>query len=155
MEALKEYLLSVTAAAVACALVLRLHAGKGSAESMIKILTGILMALTVLGPVAQIRLPAFSSLPDTLQAQTAVLDGEETARAALAESISTRVEAYILENAADLGLQITVDVELSRDPIPIPVRIYLQGNISPYAKQKLQTVIREDLGIDKENQIWT
>jgi hypothetical protein len=113
------------------------------------------MALTVLGPVAQIRLPAFSSLPDTLQAQTAVLDGEETARAALAESISTRVEAYILENAADLGLQLTVDVELSRDPIPIPVRIYLQGNISPYAKQKLQTVIREDLGIDKENQIWT
>ncbi len=155
MGALKEYLLSVTAAAVACTLVQRMLLGKGSAEAMIKILTGILMALTVLGPITQIRLPDLSELPFSVQAQAAVLDGEETARAALSEGISTRVEAYILEKAAALGLQLTVDVELSRDPIPVPVRVYLQGNVSPYARQKLQTMIREDLGIDKENQIWT
>lgn len=155
MEALKEYLLSVTAAAVLCALVRHLLAGKGSAETMGKILAGIFMALTVLGPMTQIRLPELSELPFSGQAQDAVRDGEETARIALAEGISTRVEAYILQKAAAMQAELSVDVELSGDPIPVPVKVYLGGNISPYAKQKLQTMIREDLGVDKENQIWT
>lgn len=155
MDTLKEYLLSVTAGAIVCALVQRLLAGKGSAEAIGKVLAGIFMALTVLGPIAQIRLPDFAELSFAQQAQDAVRDGEETARKALAESISDRVESYILDKAAGMNVRLTVEVELSEDAIPVPVKVRLQGSVSPYAKQKLQAMIREDLGIDKENQIWT
>ena len=155
MEALREYLLSVTAAAIVCALVRRLLAGKGSAETMGKILAGIFMALTVLSPLTQLRLPQLSELPFSADAQQAVQAGEESARKALAERITAGAEAYILEKAAAMQATLTVKVELSSDPIPVPLRVYLQGNIAPYAKQKLQTMIRQDLGIDKENQVWT
>ncbi len=155
MEALREYLLSVTTAAIVCALVRRLLAGKGSAETMGKILAGIFMALTVLSPLTQLRLPQLSELPISADAQQAVQAGEESARKALAERITAGAEAYILEKAAAMQATLTVEVELSDDPIPVPSRVYLQGNIAPYAKQKLQTMIREDLGIDKENQVWT
>lgn len=154
MEALREYLLSVTTAAIVCALLRRLLAGKGSAETMGKILAGIFMALTVLSPLTQLRLPPLSELPFSADAQQAVQAGEESARKALAERISAGAEAYILEKAAAMQATLTVRVELSGDPIPVPQRVYLQGNIAPYAKQKLQSMILQDLGINKENQVW-
>ncbi len=153
--ALKEYLLSVTAAALVCALVRRLLAGKGSAEAMGKILAGIFMILTALTPLTQFRLPELLELPFSGDSQAAVAHGEELAQKELAAGISDRVEAYILEKAAAMGAYLTVDVVLSHDPIPVPVKVCLQGSISPYARQKLQTMIQTDLGINKENQVWT
>ena len=155
MQALKEYLLSVTAAAMVCSLVRRLLAGKGSAEATGKILAGIFMALTVLSPLTQLHLPEWSELPFSCEAQAAVSRGQEQARKELAAGISQRVEAYILQKAADLQADLTVEVVLSDDPIPVPVQVCLRGHIAPHARQKLQTMIRQDLGIDKENQLWT
>ena len=39
--------------------------------------------------------------------------------------------------------------------IPIPIKVRLSGKASPYAKGQLQQIITEELGIEKENQIWT
>lgn len=155
MEALREYLLSVTAAAIVCALLRRLLAGKGSAETMGKILAGIFMSLTVLLPLTRLPMPQFGELPFSADAQQAVQAGEEIARKALSERISAGAEAYILEKAAAMQADLSVEVELSNDPIPVPLRVYLWGNIAPYAKQKLQIMIQKDLGIEKENQVWT
>ena len=157
MAAIAEYLLSVTGAAMVSAVVLRLLEGKGSAAALGKMLTGIFLALTVIGPITQVRLSDVAQLlPDiSVDAQAAVAQGEAAAKNALAESISNQLEAYILDKAAQLGVTLTVEVELSEDTIPVPVRIRLQGNISPYAKTRLQSIIRDDLGLDKEKQIWT
>ncbi len=157
MEPIAEYLLSVTGAAIICAVVLRLLDGKGSSASVARMLTGIFMALTVIGPVTQVRLSdALELLPDlSADAQAAAREGEVSAKKALADNISAQVEAYILDKAAQLGVALAVDVELSRDAIPVPVRVWLRGNVSPYAKARLQTILCEELGIEKENQIWT
>ena len=157
METIAEYLLAVTGAAIIGAVTLRLLEGKGSATSIAKILTGIFMALTVITPITRVQLyDVLELLPDvSADAQVAVGQGESTAKIALSESISTQVEAYILDKAAQLGLTLTVEVELSEDAIPVPVRVRLQGNASPYAKVRLQSILCNDLGIDKENQIWT
>lgn len=157
MDAIAEYLLSVTGAAIICAVVLRLLAGKGSAAAIGKMVAGIFMALTVIGPITQVRLSdALELLPDiSADAQAAVAQGEASAKNALREGISAQVEAYILDKAAQLGVALTVEVELTEDTIPVPVRVRLSGNVSPYAKTRLQSILRDDLGIDKENQIWT
>lgn len=157
MLAISQYIRSITGAALISAVVMRLLDGKGSAAAIGKILVGIFMALTVIGPIAQVELSdVWDFLPDvSVDAQDAATDGQTAAKNALAEGISARVEAYILDKAAQMDVSLTVQVELSEDAIPVPKRVRLQGNISPYAKSRLQSIIREDLGIDKENQIWT
>lgn len=157
MDAIAEYLLSVTAAAIISAMVLRLLPGKSSAVTIGKMLCALFVALTVIEPIAQVRLSDLTGLlPDvSADANAAVAQGQSTAKKAMAESISSRVEAYILDKATQLGLKLTVQVELSDDTIPVPVCVRLKGNISPYLKSKLQKIIQDDLGIDKENQIWT
>lgn len=157
MSAIAEYLLSVTGAAIISAVVLRMLEVKGSAASIAKMLTGIFMALTVIGPITQVRISDLLDLfPEiSVDARQAVAQGESSAKNALAESISTQVEAYILDKATQLGVRLTVEVELSQDTFPVPVSVRLHGNISPYAKTRLQSILSDDLGIEKENQIWT
>ncbi|MBR4972417.1 MAG: hypothetical protein IKY59_05545 [Oscillospiraceae bacterium] len=156
MLVISQYVRSVTGAALIGAMVLRLLEGKGSAAGIGKIMVGIFMALTVIAPITQVELSDFWLwIPDVrLDAQASVEDGKTITKNALALSISNRVEAYILDKAAQMDVSLTVQVELSDDTIPVPVRIQLQGNASPYAKNRLQNIIRDELGIDKENQIW-
>jgi hypothetical protein len=46
-------------------------------------------------------------------------------------------------------------VTLSDELPPVPVEVRLSGDISPYIKTRLQSILEDDLGISKENQIWT
>ena len=157
MESIAEYLLSVTGSAIISAVILRLLDGKGSAASIAKMLTGIFVVLTLLAPVTQVQISDLLELvPDlSADAKQAVNEGKTSAQNALTERISGQVEAYILDKAEQLGLRLSVEVALSNDPIPVPVSVRLQGHTSPYAKMRLQSILQEDLGIKKENQIWT
>ncbi len=157
MNAIAEYLLSVTGASIISAIVLRLVDGKGSAAHVAKLVTGIFVALTVIGPFTQVRLfETIEHLPDiSADAQFVIAQGQSASKNALSECISSQVESYILDKATQLGVTLCVEVYMSDDMIPIPVRAHLQGNISPYAKVRLQNILCEDLGIKKENQIWT
>lgn len=157
MEAIGQYLLSVSGVAIISAIVLRLLEGKGVDASLVKMLCGIFMALTVISPFTEVRLSDLTNLlPDiSAEAEAAVADGELTGKNALAARICEQLEAYILDKAARMDVSLTVEVELTQDAIPLPKTIRLSGNISPYAKSKLQSIIEDDLGIDKENQLWT
>ncbi len=156
MSGVVEYLLSVVGAAMVSTMVLRLLEGKGGAASMGKIVVGIFMVLTVLTPITKVRLSdlALLKLDISADAQQLVAEGEANAKKAMEESISAQIEAYILGKAAQYGVILEVEVRLSDDPIPVPVSVHLYGNISPYAKALLQNILRDDLGIEKENQIW-
>lgn len=157
MEGIGQYLLSVSGVAIISAIVLRLLDGKGVDASLVKMLCGIFMTLTVISPFTEVRFSDFANiLPDiSAEAEAAVADGELSGKNALADCITQRLEAYILDKAARMDVSLTVDVELTQEPIPLPKSVYLSGNISPYAKSKLQSIIEEELGIDKENQLWT
>lgn len=84
----------------------------------------------------------------------AVQWGESTAATALAESISQGTEAYILEKAKGMNVELAVEVELSDDEIPVPVAVSLTGQVAPYVKTVLSDTISQDLNIPKEKQIW-
>lgn len=157
MQAIGQYLLSVTGAAIVSAIVLRLLEGKGGEGAMGRLLVGIFMTLTVISPFAELRFSDFSSfLPDvSTDAKAAVAAGGLSAKKALAEGISARLEAYILDKAAAMDVALTVEVELTEDAIPVPKAVRLHGNISPYAKSRLQSILSDELGIQKENQLWT
>ncbi len=157
MEGLRAYLLSVTAAALVCGIVQRLLISKGTAANISKMVCGIFLALVAVDPLAKLQLGSIGDLTGSfeLQASQAVADGQSETKKALQEIIKSRTEAYILDKASLYGSVLSVSVELSDDSIPIPISARLSGAVSPYAKNQLQAILEKDLGIAKENQLWT
>lgn len=156
MEDIKEYLLSIVAAAVICGIVTRFTGEKGTQGAMVKLIAGLFLTFTVIAPVAKIDLSGltdFAELYSDTGAQAAAL-GEQMSRDALRSSIKARTEAYILDKAAELELNLEVEVTLSEDDIPLPAAVRLSGKSSHYAKLRLQSMITQELGIEKEKQVW-
>lgn len=155
MEAIREYLLGVSAAALVCGIATKLIR-KGMIGSVVKLMAGVFVALAVAAPLVEIRLDALSDL--TLDAQTdaaqVAADGENSARQAMAQIISQKSAAYILDKAEALGASLTVEVTVSADGYPVPCSVELAGRVSPYAKSVLAAYISDQLGIDTEEQTW-
>ena len=156
MDAIRGYILSVTAAAVLCAMICAVGGEKGHGVTLRKVLCGVFLAITVVAPLSRIRLPDSGEISDFFFAdgEAAVTSGRVQAQNELREGIKSRAEAYILDKAERLSLSLTVQVELTEDPMPVPCAVRLTGAASPYAKAALSAFLEEEFGIAKENQKW-
>ncbi len=157
MELLRQYLLSVTAGALAVGILKKLLPEKGTASAIGKMVMGLFLALVVIGPLAKLELQEFSDFAGSFEqeASQAVAAGQAQTNLALRDIIKSRTEAYILDKAQQLNLQLQVIVELSSDDLPVPVAVRLTGPAAPYARQQLQDFIQQQLNIAKEDQLWT
>ena len=154
MEAVKHYLLAVTAAGLLCGIAGAMLGEKSAVGRIGRTVTGAVLALVMLGPLTGLRL---GSLPDRIgdfaASGTAAAEiGSRAAAAASAEVLKTGLEAYILDKAADLHANLRVEVTIGEDHLPTAVT--LSGEASPYARRQIQAMIANDLGISKENQKW-
>ena len=156
MGPIREYLLSVSVAAIVCAVARRLLDRKGTPAAMGKLLTGLFMTFTVLSPLTDLSFGPLQDMTSDFrqQAQQAVQEGEAYSNSALRNGITERVQAYILDKAVEMGANIQVQVILSDDAYPVPEQVRIQGDISPYARNQLKRIL-EELGVAEENQIWT
>ena len=155
MQQLGAYLVSVTAAALICGVVKTLIP-EGVLGTALKMVTGILMVLAVAGPWVGLRLPALGQWTQGFQqaAEAAAGEGSNAAMESLRESISQQVVAYIQDKAQSLEADLTVQVELTDDALPVPRRVILRGQISPYARSVLSEYLQTELCIETEDQIW-
>ena len=156
MDDIRMYLLKITVAALVCGIVTGFLDKKGTAGALLRMLCGIFMITTLISPILDVRL---GELPDLLfifstEADDAVTQGREDAQASMGDIIKQQTEAYILEEAKNLGADISVEVKLKVDDIPVPCGVRLFGSVSPYGKKRLQQIIKEALGIPMEEQIW-
>lgn len=156
MESLKEYVISVVAAALICAVVINLTQ-KSTAKDLIKLLCGLFLAFTAIRPITRLDFNALTdiSFPYGQEAEQAAALGENMARQNLADIIKAETEAYILDKAAAWSPALTVEVTVSGDNPPVPTAAVLCGEISPYARRQLEEILQTELGIAKENQLWT
>ena len=157
IDGVRGYLLSVLAAALICAIATRLMGEKGTLATLTRLIAGLFRAFVFIRPVAGLDLSGLTdwSVRFDAEAEEAVAAGQSQTRKALAQLIKEQTQAYILDKAQALEAVLEVEVTLSDDDIPVPVKVRLSGKASPYAKGRLQSIITEDLGIEKENQIWT
>ena len=157
MEWGRQYLLSVTAAAILCAIVKGLTDKKGSPAALIKLICGIFLAITVLAPWTSINLSGLTDYMKsfTIDADAAAAEGADYAREETAAIIKSQTEAYILDKALSMGANLQVSVTLSEDTLPVPCAVTISGNISPYAKERLTLYIMDDLNIPEAQQTWT
>ena len=156
MDGIGQYLLSLIAASIICSIVNTWIGSKGTAGSLIKLVTGIFMTFTLLSPIVHIRLSDYTAglSSITVDAQTYVQAGQENASNAINNIIKQQTEAYILDKAASMELNLEVEVTLSETDPPAPDSVVLKGQVSPYAKIQLAQFLAEQLGIAKENQTW-
>lgn len=156
MDAVKQYLITITAASIMSGFIIALTDKKGTSGSIVKLLTGIFLSITVISPLVDIQWEQIELFPDTIQADAkdAVEYGKRIKAAALADSIKQQTQAYILDKADSLGLNLEVEVTLNEDDPPLPISVELKGDVSPYAKNRLSALLENDLGIPKERQLW-
>lgn len=130
---------------------------KSTVGALVRMVGGLLLAFVMLSPVAGwdfAEVAAFAQTYDFVDRKVSML-GSDMAAEAVGAIITEKTSAYILDKASNLGADLSVEVTLSSDSIPVPESVYLSGSVSPYAKRQLQHIIDEELGIPKERQIWT
>lgn len=156
MEHIREYLLSVTTAALLCGILQSLVGEKGSSAGILRLICGIFLSFTIVRPIADIQLGELAFLTYDIEknASLAVQEGEDYAKAAMARLIKEQTEAYILDKARLYGADIDVVVTVSSDDPPVLTGCIISGNLSAYAKQQLGHILKLDLGIPKEDQKW-
>jgi hypothetical protein len=156
VEVLRQYILSVLAASIICAIAVKLAGKQGFPSASIKLTAALFLIITAISPLVTLRLDGITSYFGDLSASAdAIIEsGENAASKEASKIISERVAAYILDKAASYGMEISVSTQFSDAETIVPDMVVIEGNASPYAKQRLQQVIAEDLGIPKENQIW-
>lgn len=157
MDSIRQYLLTVIAAACVCAVITHLFPVKGSAGTLVKFLCSVFMLVSVISPVKQLRFDGIEDFVSAISvtASDAVVAGETMSQESLSAIIKEQAEAYICDKAVAMNLELEVVVTLSDGSPPTPDTVTLTGKASPYAKSRLSNVIAEDLGISREYQIWT
>lgn len=157
MENLKQCIISIVAVAVFSAILLRLVNGKSPSYKLIKLMCGILMILTVVSPWTRLSPETYMGYLDAVEADALYIreGGEFYMHEQLGRGIKEKTEAYILDKAALLGADIHVSVTCDSSEIPKPISVEIKGNISPYAKGRLQQVLQNDIGIPEDKQTWT
>lgn len=155
MDRIREYMISVTAAAILCACIRSLFAEKNMTGKIIQLICGLFLSFTVVRPIADIHIQDFALFAADIQyrAREAAVSGEEFSRSAMADIIKNKTEAYILDKARALNVQIAVNVTVNEE-VMLPQRVKISGSVSPYARQTLSAMIQEELGIPKEDQLW-
>ena len=151
MDAIRRYVITLTAAAMLCALVKAITAGRKGQEKILSLVCGIFLLATALGPLGLLRLPDLSDPTAQVQAEAdrmASQAEDETTRQ-MAAIIAEEAASYILDKADALGLQVELDAEL------LPCGVRLQGAASPSARSQLSGQIETELGIPKERQVWS
>lgn len=156
MELVKNSVFSVICAALIVAAIMGFTDPKSATGGLIRLVGGVFLAMTLMQNVLRIDYTVFLTgiRAISADAQEITDSGKSSASQMMRRIIKEETEAYILDKAGAFGAEVTVEVTLSTDEIPVPVCVRLQGKVSPFAKQRLQTLIEADLAIAKEDQIW-
>ena len=156
MEGVREYLLSVTAAAVLCGVLNRLMGEKTSFSGLLRMISGLFLCFMVISPIARLDLSDFSRLAQDIipGGQSAVTEGQEIRQESLGQIIRDEARAYIMDKARAYGADIQVEVILSEEDPPRPQGCIISGAVSPFVRQQLQKILVTELMIPEENHQW-
>lgn len=153
MGVLREWLLSVTAAAILCALAQGLIP-PGPVRRVGRLTAGLVMAAALLAPLASLRGVEPEQWLESWQPQKEVQGLEEQRDETMKSIIEEECSAYIVDKAAQLGAecQVTVVCSSEGEGVFLPWQITVTGDLSPGQQEQLTRQIQEDLGVPPERQ---
>ena len=156
MVDIKAYIISIIAVGILLAVSVNLTQNMGAVGNVVKLVCGVVFLITFISPVIDFPNVDIHKYISNIEmdAEDVIQEGKNIAMAETESIIKAQSETYILDRASEMGLNINVDITLS-DTLPkVPVSVFVVGEASPYQKRHLQQIIRKDLGIGEECQIW-
>lgn len=154
MQQLGQYVVTLTASAIICGILLSFFS-EGPLRMQLQVVCGVFLTVTALAPLTRISLPDLTGASQAYlsEGQLLAVRGEKLARDEMLGRIKQATETYILDKAASMGAVVRPEVEL--DDAGNPVSVSLQGSCSAGQRQQLGAAITNDLGIPEEDQQWT
>ena len=155
IELLRVWLIGVTAAAILCALANSLMP-QGPVRKVGKLALGLVMLAALLRPLVQLDAVDVEQWLEDVQAEAAVpvqdLEGERDAAAKAI--IEQACAAYIVDKAAQLGAECSVQIvcQAAGDGVFLPAQAVVQGALTPEQTSALVRCLEEDLGRPQERQ---
>lgn len=147
---MKAYFMGILCAAFLCSLICAIG---GSGQQLRRLICGVFLALAVFRPPGDLDLPRLSAEAFLSEAEAAVAEGTAQADAAQKEIIIRSLEAYILTRAEALGLRLRVQLTVHDNGTP--AEVILCADASPTERETLIRTLSRDLGIGREDIIWT
>lgn len=157
MGGVRGWLLAVLSASILCALADSLMPA-GAVKRVGRLVCGLALMCAVLSPVSGL---------DLAEGRTWMEDyflGLEERRSELEQQVNqgtkTVIEekcaAYIVDKAAQMGLRCTARVSCREDGegLYLPEQIWVTGALAPEETGRLARIIREDLGVPLEQQVY-
>ena len=156
MEGIRQYILTVICASVLIAIITAFLGEKKHLSGIMKLITGVFIIFTVIAPVISIEIRDFQDFYKDISedALAVVRQGELMTQQSSQEIIKQQLEAYILDKASSMNLDVDIDLTLEEAAIAEPKQITIYGNVSPYSKKMLQTFLVDEIGIPEEMQLW-
>lgn len=153
MGALKEWLLSVTAAAILCALAQGLIS-PGPVRRVGRLTAGLVMAVALLSPLASLKGVEPGEWLESWHPQGEVQELEEQRDETMKTVIEAECSAYIVDKAAALGAECQVEIECAPegDGVFLPWQVTVTGDLTSGQREQLTQQIQEDLGVPPERQ---
>lgn len=157
MGAVRGWLLTVIAASLLCALADALMP-PGAVKRVGRLVCGLVLLAAILSPAVRLDVAegerwlaeCFASMEPRRE------NLEETVNNQMKIIIEGEYAAYIVDKAAQLGLECTVRVEcqLSEEGLYLPDRTEAEGLWTASAQEELIRIIAEDLGVPAQRQIY-
>ena len=156
IQAVREYLLSLVCVSRLTALVLTL-VPKGGVRRSAAIACALLLAITALRPLGGFDTESIASALSRarMEAESARTGVEVRNRELVSAIIKQNSEAYILDKASQLGLDVEAEVEVTADgSYPYPSAVTLTGSAPDALRRELTRYIEDNLAIAEERQTW-
>jgi hypothetical protein len=159
LNVLSEYVSSMVAVSIIVSIVMTI-APKGAARAAIGVVSGLVIMVVLLGPLAALRKVDFSEFSFDLGKH--IISSEENLLTEqdnlLKELIVDKTSAYILAKAQALEVDCEVIVTLDDSYPPLPAAAVIKANIpyNPAFHKEMSAFLAFDCGIPRENQsfIW-
>ena len=149
---LRDWLLGVTAAALAVALAQALTP-EGTVKRVGRLVGGLLLLLAATRPLLGAQFPDWRELEALSPAMTAEEAGE-SGQEVMRSLIAQKAGAYIVDKGQSLGLQCEARVGVAQDGSgwPVPWEAEISGTWTAEQKKALSRAVEEDLGIPARRQ---
>lgn len=155
LSTLRQWILTITATALICAVAKALTPG-GAGKKVMGVVCGFAMMAALLSVTGDVDAGGIGAYIDRYRREAEAYAGEASEAGARQTRfiIEERCEAYIWDKAAGLGLtldSVEVTARWSGDGFWYPASAVLRGDES----RELSRIIEADLGIPAQAQIWS
>lgn len=155
MDGIRDYLLSVVAVCM-ITVVADVLIRKSTLKRIVRLLGGILVLLVAIRPLVSLDMARISAYLEEYSAAYQFDTGriKATQNEMIRRQVQRTAEAYIENEAKDLGGLLQAEVTLSDGEYPVPVAVTLIGTMTPEQVQAISACIETALNIPASRQEW-